>query len=212
MKKKILILVVAIILFVVISGGILCSGVFEQTTEIDNKFLTGTIQGKANENREVLSPELGAAYDDFANTNRYVFGMADSLLFYSEFFEKMGAKKITPQTYNGIVWNIYVISPPVYKEIFNESAYGYLCVASGKNGDYFIEVSSLMLNADETLQSELFIRYTKPLLESIEFKDPENPPSEYLQLDFRKEGFDYVKQYVKEYGWDSYLEKRRNFY
>ena len=108
-----------------------------------------------------------------------------------------------------VLCGIYVLTPPVYKELFNESAYGYLCVASGKNGDYFIEVSSLMLNADETLQSELFFKYTKPLLESIKFKDPENPPKEYQQLSLEKEEFDYVKQFIKEYGWDTYIKEMR---
>ena len=126
----------------------------------------------------------------------------------------MGAKKIAPQTYNGIEWDIYVITPPVYEKIVNHSYYGYLCVASGKTGDYFIEVSSFRLEADEALESELFTKYTKPLLESIEFKDPENPPKEHQQLIFGKEGLDYVVQYINEYineyGLESYIKESYN--
>ena len=206
MKNKILLFVIVIIIVVAFGVGIFVSGFFEQTTKVDNKFLTGTIQEIAYENSEVIPLELGTVYDS-KKSNRYVFGMADSLKLFSEYYENMGAKKIPPQTYNGIEWNIYVITPPLYKELFNESAYGYLCVASGKNGDYFVEVSSLTLIADESLQSDLFTKYTKPLLESIEFKDPENPPKEYQQLGLGKEEYDYLKQYIKEYGWDSYLKK-----
>ena len=132
--------------------------------------------------------------------------MADSLKLYSKAYELYGAKKAATQTYNGIEWNIYVITPPVYKYIYNESGYGYICIASGKNGDYYIEVFSQTLKADESLQSVLFTKYTKPLLESIEFKDPENPPKEYQHFeDLRKEDYDYIK----ENGWDSYWN---NFY
>ena len=175
MKKKILLLVIII---VAISASILSLTVFKQTTEVDTNFISGTIQEEVYKNYEDLFPEWVTAYDS-ENDNRYIFSMADSLKLYSELFEKYGAKKTATQTYNGIEWNIYFITPTVYKNLFNESGYGYLCVASGKNGDYYIEVSSQMLKADEALQSKLFTKYTKPLLESIKFKDPENPPKEY---------------------------------
>jgi len=213
-KNKILLFVVTIVV-VAIGTSIFILGVFEQTTEVDNRFLSGTIQEKAYEDYEMIFPGYGAAYVS-KNNNFYVFGMADSLKFFSELYEIMGAKKIAPQTYNDIEWDIYVITPPVYKKMsneFNESyeEYGYLCVASGKTGDYFIEVSSLTLEADEELQSELFTKYTKPLLESIEFKDPENPPKEHQQLIFGEEEFDYVLQYIYEYGVESFIKERYFF-
>jgi len=205
MKNKTLLLGVAIIFFVAMATIILSSGVFEQTTEVDHKFLKGTIPAVAIENHEVIPRELGTAYDS-EKTVRYVFGMADSLNFYSKEAEEIGAKKLAPQTINGVEWNIYFLTPRVYKKLYNVSAYGYICVASGKTGDYFIDVSSQSLIADESLQSELFTKYTKPFLESIEFKDPEDPPKEYQQLSYTKEEFDELKQLIEEYGWDYYIE------
>jgi len=199
MENKILLLVMVTIT-VVVGGIIFSSGIFVQTTEVDNKFFSGTIPERVHENKNNVVPELFIVYDS-TNNNRYVFTMADSLKFFAETYEEWGAKKIASQTYNGIEWDIYVITPPVYKKIFNESAYAYLCVASGKNGDYSVEVSSLILKADEELESGLFTKYTKPLLESIEFKDPENPPKEYQVIGVEKEE---DLDYVKKYGWDSY--------
>jgi len=200
MKKFFLLLVIAIIILVAISASIFSLTVFKQTTEVDTYFISGTIQEKAYIFDDSF-PDRMITYDS-KNTNRYIFGMADSLKLFSEFFEKYGAKKIATQTYNGIEWNIYFINPIVYNSLFNEPAYAYLCVASGKNGDYYIEVSSLTLEADESLQSKLFTKYTKPLLESIKFKDPENVPKEYqLFDDLGNENYDYIK----EYGWDSYF-------
>ena len=102
--KKISLFVLIIIIVLSIGTSIFISDIV-QTTEVDNKFLTGTIQEIAYENHEVLPPELGTVYDT-KNGNRYVFGMADSLKIFSKFYEKMGAKKIAHQTYNGTVWYI----------------------------------------------------------------------------------------------------------
>ena len=140
MKKKILLLVLII---VAISASIFSLTVLKQTTEVDTIFISGTIQETAYKNYEDLFPEWIIAYDS-ENNNRYIFCMADSFKLSSELYEKYGAKKTATQTYNGIEWNIYFITPTVYKNLFNESAYAYLCVASGKNGDYYIEVSSQM--------------------------------------------------------------------
>jgi len=203
MKKKSLLLVMTIII-IAISASIFSLTVFNQTTEVNTVFISGTIPETTYKNPENLLAEWMTAYDS-KNTNRYIFAMADSLKLFSEKFEIRGAKKIATQTYNGIEWNIYVITPTVYKNMFDESGYGYLCVASGKNGDYYIEVSSLILEADEALQSDLFTKYTKPLLESIEFKDPENPPKEYQLLGIGEKEYNHIK----EYGWESYWD---NFY
>jgi len=203
MKKKILLLVMTIIIIAAISTSIFSLTVSKQTTEVNTNFISGTIQETAYKDTSDLFLAWVTAYD--SENNRYMFGMADSLKLFSEIYEKHGAKKIATQTYNGIEWNIYFITPTVYKNIYNESGYGYFCVASGKNGDYCIEVSSQMLKADEALQSDLFTKYTKPLLESIKFKEPENPPKEYQMIDIGEKEYNYIK----EYGWESYWD---NFY
>jgi hypothetical protein len=198
MKNKILLFVMAIIV-VVIGVGIFSLGVFDQTTEIDSRFLGGTIQEKAYKNNENRIPQFRTMYDSNNYNNRYIFGMADSLKIFVEINERIGAKKVATRTYNGIKWEIYVITPQAYYETHYSPAYAYLCVASGKTGDYYIEVASLTLEADETLQSDLFTKYTKPLLESIKFKNPENPPKEHEIIGASEEDYNLVKKYGLDY-------------
>jgi hypothetical protein len=219
MDKKILLAIIAVIAVIVIGVGAFSLGVFGQTTEVDTKFLSGTIQGEAIENKtNVTLPGWEAHYNDTKNGIESSFGMIDTFNLTKDMLTHMlGLKKIDTKDYEGVKWDIYYLDADITNnkvksmntDDLNVTPFGntsgYFCFASGKNGDYCVAVGSENVSSDNSLNSELFKNYVEPLLKSITLKDPQNPPKEYQYANMTKEEYDLLNKYVKDNGWDSLI-------
>jgi len=210
MDKKILLIIIAVIAVVAIGVGAISLAIFGQTTEVDTKFLSGTIKGGAVENNtNITLPGWEVNYDDTMNGIRYEFLMTSTLNFTKDMFiNALGAKKIATEEYNGVKWEIYYLDSDAYKKLFNNRTMnqsGYICFASGKNGDYGVSIGSENVNSDNSLNSDLFKNYVEPLLKSITLKDPDNAPKEHQFMNMTNEEFNYFKNYVKSNGWDGLI-------
>jgi len=216
MNKKILLAIIAIVAVIAIGVSAFSLGVFGQTTEVNTKFLSGTIQGEAIKNNTNVSiPGWVTNYNDTENGIEYSFMMLDTFNFTKGLIvHGAGVKKIATEEYNNIKWDIYYLDANIAnnksKSSFNSSddlnASGYFCFASGKNGDYGILVmGSENISSDSSLNSDLFKNYIEPLLKSTTLKDPKNPPKEYQFAYMTKEEYDFINKYIKENGWDSFI-------
>lgn len=210
MNKKILVYVaiICIVLAIVVAFAL---GVSNQKTQIDNKFLTTTIHGVAIENNSGNSlSDWIINYHDSENEIYYGFIMADSLNFSKNaLINVLGAEKVIAREYNGVDWEIYYLDSEFgyfdYRLFPSLSIpqFGYMCFASGKNGDYFITVTSGAVHSNSSTDSDLFENYLEPLLNNTTLKDPQNPPKEYQTLNVTKEEYDTVTNYVKQNGWEA---------
>lgn len=205
MNKKILIIIIVVILAVIVAVGAFALGAFGQTTQVDSKFISGTISGVAVENDSNIPSGMGGwavGYNDTENNVSYAFAMVDSFNFTKEMFIHAGLKKIATKEYNGVNWDIYPVDPKS-NPILNGSSSGYMMFASGKTGEYVIAVSSNTVNSDSSLNSDLFTNYVEPLLSSITLKDPQNPPKEYQFMNVTESDYNLVKNFVKTNGWSA---------
>lgn len=191
-------------------------GVFNSTTDVDTVFIKGTIQGDAIKADDIGPKELNdwiVGYYDITNNIGYSFSMADTLNFtvngyaISNDFEKIGTKK-----YNGNEWTIYAFNSnnKNTKSIENKALVSdvmdYMCVCSGKNGDYLIMIGEYDNETNESktnlnFDSPMFTDYVAPLLNSIVLKDPKNPIEEYKTLNLTKSDYDIAIDYANQYGW-----------
>jgi len=205
MNEKWLVFIIVVIAIVAAYTGAVTLGVFAQTTDVDNKFISAKIPTIAIENEE-LSKYDGweEVFKDSKTNTSYYFFMAVDLDFYVEMFEYLGAKKIATKEYNNVKWDIYYINPKDIKnwddDLDNRSR--YLAITSGKNGDYGITIAS-DLKFNETLDSDLFTDYVEPLLNSIFLKDPKDPIKQHKIMNMSETDFNLIKTQVKENGWDS---------
>jgi hypothetical protein len=60
-----------------------------------------------------------------------------------------------------------------------------------------IVINSETLEADNTMNSDLFKNFASPLLESIVLKDPQGVPEEYEFFNISKEDYNQVYDYIK---------------
>ncbi|MDR0911786.1 MAG: hypothetical protein LBM96_04195 [Methanobrevibacter sp.] len=217
MNKKI-VLIIGIIVMAMVA--VVCFGfslgVFNSTTDVDTVFIKGTIQGDAIKADDIGPKELNdwiVGYYDITNNIGYSFSMADTLNFtvngyaISNDFEKIGTKK-----YNGNEWTIYAFNSnnKNTKSIENKALVSdvmdYMCVCSGKNGDYLIMIGEYDNETNESktnlnFDSPMFTDYVAPLLNSIVLKDPKNPIEEYKTLNLTKSDYDIAIDYANQYGW-----------
>ncbi|MBZ9570253.1 hypothetical protein KQY27_01660 [Methanobrevibacter sp. TMH8] len=210
MNKKILVYVAIICIVLAIVASI-AFGVSNQKTQIDNKIISATIHGVAIENNS-SNLMLGwmKVYHDEDNGVYYDFLMADSFNFTKKgVINLMSSEKLATKEYNDVQWEIYYSDPNSFnlkyelsKGISTDRS-GYLCFASGKNGDYFVTVSSGAVHSNNSIDTDLFENYVEPLLNNITLKDPENPPKEYKILNSTKEEYDWINNYINQNGWEA---------
>jgi hypothetical protein len=209
-KKMIIAIIVGLLL--IISVAAFSLGAFGQTTEVDNTFIKGTISGVAVEEESSLGilPDWAVFYADNNNAIGYDFAMFDSLEFMKGSLINVGGlEKVATEEYNGVKWDIYYLdldlldnaSDDIISSFFDSS--GYVCFASGKNGDYIILVNSPTVSSDNSTDSDLFKNYLEPLLKSITLKDPQNAPKEYELLNTTKEDYDLILNYIRDNGWEA---------
>jgi len=210
MNKYILIAVISIVVVVGIIA-LFTLSFSEKSTEIDTKFLSGTIPGVVVKNNasEYLS-DWKVQCNDTANKIYYDFIMADSFNFTKEYLINMrGGEKIDSKEYNGVQWEIYYCRSTGFSTVFESAENffipqpGYLCFASGKNGDYFISISSGKVHSNSSMDTELFEKYLEPLLNNITLKDSQNPPKEYQIINSTKEDYDNAINNIGQYGWET---------
>lgn len=163
MDKKILIIIgIIAIVVVAIGAAVVALSVFEETTEVDNKFIKATIPGIAIEN-DVSNSLTGdklldwaTEYEDNGNGVLYEFAMFRSFNFTEDMIVNVfNVNKLATKDYNGNKWNIYYLDTNSLKNssvnIGISSFYtgaGYFCFASGKTGDYMVIVGSDSTNSD----------------------------------------------------------------
>lgn len=207
MNKKILIVIAIFIVVGIVA--IFTLSFSEQTTQINNKILNGTVQGVVVEdNSSIFIPDWGSTYNDTENGIYYEFLMADSFNFTAEgALNLMNGQKVVTKEYNGVKWDVYYLVPGPFNVEYQNGGWfisqsGYLCFASGKNGDYMIAISSGGVHSNSSMDTDLFENYLEPLLNNITLKDPQNPPKEYQFLNSTKEDYDLISNYAKQNGWD----------
>lgn len=206
MNKRVLIFVGLVLIVCLVIFSLSFS---DGTTQIDNKLLNGTIKGEViKDNESSYVDDWKVDYNDTKNGVYYNFLMADSFNFTKEgFINLMDTEKIVEKDYNGTKWDIYYLNYHSSMSYDNQGFYfvapGYICFASGVNGDYFVAVSSGAVNVNNSMDSDLFKYYLEPLLQNITLKDPSNPPKEYEILNSTKEDYDMVSSYVKQNGWET---------
>ena len=212
MNKNILMGIIIIIVVGAVVGivGMFALSFSEKTTQIDCKFLNGTVQGVVVEdNGSDSSLGWDLMYHDAENGVYYDLVMADSFDFTKELVVSAGnAENIVIKEYGGVVWEIYYLKHnsgniwyKLSQNMLTAKLSGYLCFASGENGDYFIAIRSGSVYSNNSMDSDLFKNYVEPLVNNITLKDPQNPPKEYQILDLTKEDYDITYSYIKQKGW-----------
>lgn len=199
MNNKLLIGIIAIIAILGVS--LVALATYSPTTEFDTGFMKGEMAGTVDQSGNSSLGKGMVEYNDTDNGIRYLFGVYKNLNFTLEMGENIGLKKISTQTYNDVKWDIYYAGPEFGVAIDNNTYSGYLCIGHGKDAIYYAEISSYNVKPDETLNSELFEDYVKPLLESLTLTDPQDPPEEYEFYNMSESDFETMESFVEANGW-----------
>ena len=188
MNKKFFALMTILIAMVAILVGLYESGVFSPKTDFDTKFISGTIYGDAviNKNHSKHGP-WWTNYIDRSNNITYSFLILKNGSFLMDVFLFSGFQKVESKSYNNITWEIYFLKtlrtskiPTNENSTISESPiiyYNYVCTANQNGADYFIFLFSPKVTGSELLTSDLFKNYVDPLLQSIQLKNVEYPPT-----------------------------------
>jgi len=188
MNKRFFALITILIAMVAILVGIYTTGALSPKTDFDTKFMSGTIYGDAvlnkNHNRHC---EWWVNYEDTTNKISYSFLILKDGTFLMDVFKFSGFQQMESKTYNNIEWDIYFLKTAKTSNFHNNENstifespifyYNYVCTTSQNGTDYFIFLYSNKVTGSESLNSDLFSNYVDPLIESINLKNVDYPPT-----------------------------------
>jgi hypothetical protein len=192
-------------------------GVFEETTPFKTKFIDGVIQGQAIEHPNSGTYEVqnySTYYLDYSNGIIYYFEIMKLLnqkhsLFFENYDKWMGSKKVSDYEYNGTRWEVYYWDTKSNSKFYNETTNfsGYFITADKDGNSYNIVVESDMISSNDSIDSELFQNYVKPLIESLNFKKISNVPSAHHYWGLTEEEFDNMIDFGNNEGFDSFYSR-----
>ncbi|MDR0913176.1 MAG: hypothetical protein LBM96_11360 [Methanobrevibacter sp.] len=187
-KNKLTKILIAIIVIIVAVVAI----VFLLQASVDNDILSTKLAAGVQENNTGITSNFEYRYSDVDNGVYYDFSMAKNFDDYKKLLQSLNAKKIEDKMYNDIKWEIYYFNPsnlPTNYE-YNNIVGAYILFTSTKNGEYLITISTDAVLADNTLTSNLFTKFVLPVLENMNLKDPQNPPTEFKLFNTNQSNFD----------------------
>ncbi len=193
-KKLNFIAILLIVIGVCISFTVVTSA---DTTNFNSEFMEGTFVGHVDLKNS--SESYMQSYEDSQNKITYNISTMDDSVSLMDIYYIQGVMNPTKLTTNGNDWNIY-ISEAIENETGNtltivicqcqKEKQGYLVYAIFDSGSY---TGSLDTN------SESFVKFIKPLLESLKLKETSKIPKISEEFGMSDEEFQQQMEMVKAY-------------
>lgn len=207
LKNKYIIIITIVVIIIAIVGAY-AFGCFDfsEKTEFDNRFMSGTFQGKVIENpinSSIKYSEWTDSYTDKVNSIEYNMSCFKNGSILMDIYQLQGLSKPEIREFNGVSWNIYY-SQAVPSSVSNNSNLNespvmnvYICEADNDGASYMIYIvsSDKNLSCDGPMYCDFYKEKVEPLLKSISFKDGSKSPELYDILGIQKSD---MKELIKQ--------------
>lgn len=214
MDRKYIILIAAVVVIVVVAvAAAYALGAFNETTDFDNKIMSGSFQGEVSQQKIPSNQSnhgFSASYKDKSNGIEYNMSSLDNVSIIIDIMAlQSGMANPETREYNDVNWTIYYSQAVPNTNVSNSSNSSqvlqntydvYILEAYKDNQSYLVYVvSNGTVKCDGSTYCDLYTKHIEPFLESVDLKHSSNVPKVNDTLGISQETYKQLVQYVNAY-------------